>query len=89
MNNNQTAEQAVEATSDKLGATLRARVGLLTPDELASMLGVKVRTLAVWRSKSIGPDFCATDGRSRVLYRLKDIEEWMSLNLVQTDRSAA
>ena len=47
-----------------------------TPEELAQRYGgkVTVRTLANWRSAGISPPYCKIGGR--ILYRVKDIEEW-------------
>jgi len=55
---------------------------LLTPSQLAEMLGVKEHTLAVWRMKGKGPAFVKT-GKSRsatIRYRLLAVEAWLEEN---------
>lgn len=70
------------------GAALRSKVGLLLPSELAALLEVEVRTLASWRSRKIGPDYVATEGGSRIFYRVTDVEAWLEMKVVPTDRAA-
>ena len=43
----------------------------------APLLGVKPGTLEVWRFKGIGPRFVKCG--SRVIYRLRDINEYLDL----------
>jgi predicted DNA-binding transcriptional regulator AlpA len=57
---------------------------LLTPVELSAALGVSEETLAVWRSRKVGPDFVKL-GKS-VFYREADIKAWIDLNVVNTRR---
>lgn len=53
---------------------------LLTPNEAARLLGIKVETLAVWRStKRYALPYCKI-GRS-VKYRLQDIEIFIESRL--------
>lgn len=56
-------------------ASLRNRFGLLTEDELAAMLDVKLTTLATWRSTNFGPKPVKL-GKG-VFYRAKDVAEWI------------
>ena len=64
---------------------LRDQFGLLSPDDLAALIGVDVRTIAMWRARGAGPDFVRL-GR-QVFYRRRDVEEWIELNVQPTDRS--
>jgi hypothetical protein len=64
---------------------LRDDFGLLTPADLAALIGVDARTLACWRAQSAGPDFTRL-GRS-VFYRRVDIESWIDLNVMPSDRT--
>jgi hypothetical protein len=79
---------APAAPSDESGRSrqLLDRFDLLTPADLAAMIGVDTRTLAVWRAQKRGPD-AVRAGRT-ILYRRKDVEEWLALNVVPMDRAA-
>jgi hypothetical protein len=65
---------------------LRAGFDLLSPDDLAALLDVDERTLAVWRCAKRGPDFVKL-GRA-IFYRKADVIGWINLNTVATDRVA-
>lgn len=45
----------------------------LTQAELAARLGVKIATLATWRSKGTGPDYMKIGG---IFYAIAAVEEW-------------
>jgi predicted DNA-binding transcriptional regulator AlpA len=75
----------VEIDSDR-SAKLRDTFELLSPADLASLIGVDERTLAVWRSQRRGPDFVKL-GRS-VFFRCADVKAWIELNTTPTDRAA-
>lgn len=62
------------------GAKLRARLGLISQDELAVMLEVSRDTLREWRRMSTGPDFVRA-GKS-VMYREVDVQNWIKRNAV-------
>jgi hypothetical protein len=65
---------------------LRSRFNLLTPSDLAALIGIDERTLAVWRVQRRGPDFVKL-GRA-VFYRATDINVWIDLNTTgQTRRT--
>lgn len=64
----------------QIGATLRERLGVYTPDELAVLLDVTTDTLAEWRSKKTGPDFVKLG--KKVMYRADDVKEWMDHHVV-------
>lgn len=64
---------------------IRARIGLVMPAELADMLNVTEETLREWRRLKIGPDFVKT-GKS-VVYREVDVQKWLEMNVVPTNRS--
>jgi excisionase family DNA binding protein len=49
---------------------------LLSVDEVAAMLGVRVQTLAVWRS-SKRHDLLYIKVGHNVRYRLSDVEAWL------------
>lgn len=49
---------------------------LLTPDELAAILVIPVRTLARWRSQRTGP-IALTVG-NHVRYRMNHVNEWLA-----------
>ena len=51
---------------------------VLTPADVAEMLGVSPRTLARWHLRRLGPPRCKI-GR-RVFYRLEAIEAWLAAN---------
>ena len=48
---------------------------LLLPREVASILGVKVDTLRIWRRRGQGPDFCHIGRLCR--YREIDVQEYV------------
>jgi len=66
---------------------LRLAFALLSPSDLAELIGVDERTLAVWRAQKRGPDPVKL-GRS-VFYRREDVQAWIALNVCPMDRSAA
>lgn len=68
-----------------MSSSLRARIGLLMPAELAEMLKVTEETLREWRRQKIGPDFVKV-GKS-VLYRETDVQQWLEMNVIPTTRS--
>jgi hypothetical protein len=65
---------------------LRHQFNILSPEDLADMIGVDTRTLAVWRAQKRGPD-AVRAGRA-IFYRREDIEAWLALNVVPMDRAA-
>jgi hypothetical protein len=65
---------------------LRDSFGLLSPTDLATLIGRDERTLAVWRSQKRGPDWVAL-GRS-IFYTKVAIESWVSMNVILADRVA-
>lgn len=48
---------------------------LLTPDEVAELLGIPTGTLANWRYQRLGPTYLRV-GR-HVRYRRADVETWL------------
>jgi predicted DNA-binding transcriptional regulator AlpA len=66
---------------------LRDLFQLLSPADLAALIGVDERTLAVWRAQKRGPDFVKL-GRA-VFYRQTDVNAWIELNVSPTDRVAS
>ncbi len=65
------------SASDTTGAALRKDAGLLTPAELADMLGNTVKTLAKWRWKRTGPPFVKA-GKA-VMYDKAAVQEWLKI----------
>lgn len=55
--------------------TARAEA-LMSPEELAALVGVKVRTLANWRYRGTGPQYIKPGGSVR--YRAGDVEAWLT-----------
>lgn len=57
-------------------ATISSERIFLTPNEVAQRYHgkVSVRTLANWRSSGVSPPFSKIGGR--ILYPLKELEEW-------------
>lgn len=84
----QTSEHFADITSPESRAVahLRASFGLLSPEDLADLIGIDERTLAVWRVQRRGPDFVKL-GRA-VFYRHTDVASWIELNKTMTDRAA-
>lgn len=69
----------------RAGIELRARLGLMTTDELAVMLDVTPDTLREWRRLKSGPDFVKT-GKG-VMYRESDVQDWLKRNVVLVARA--
>lgn len=69
---------------------MQDRTRLLDTPDAAEYLGLEVPTLTHWRSKGIGPRYVKLGrgrsadepDRSRVRYRLADLDEWIEENLV-------
>jgi hypothetical protein len=63
-----------------------AIMATLTPEQAAAVYGFDEATLANWRYLKRGPEYIKLgDSRcSKILYRRKDIETWLSLNQVRT-----
>lgn len=49
---------------------------LLTPSEVAEMLGVKLRTLEAWRYRGGGPQYIRISHRC-IRYRPEDVRNWL------------
>lgn len=56
---------------------------LMTPGQLAELLGVSEETLAQWRSQRRGPAYVKVEGRL-VRYRQADVEVYLESCLVET-----
>jgi hypothetical protein len=65
---------------------LREKFDILAPEDLAAMIGVDTRTLAVWRAQKRGPDAVRV-GRA-IFYRRQDVAAWLAINVLQMDRAA-
>jgi predicted DNA-binding transcriptional regulator AlpA len=62
------------------GALLRKEMGLITPSELATALGVSEVTLQVWRQKGNGPRF--TKLGKNIFYPLREVQKWTETNVL-------
>jgi hypothetical protein len=71
------------------GTRFREQLGVLTPAELSTALGVNEQTLALWRARGTGPDYCHARGAKAVFYRRQDIENWLAFSVIPMDRTAA
>jgi len=62
---------------------------LLTTTEAAARLGIRPGTLAVWRSRRIGPSYLRRAGafRPRIFYRASDIEAYLRKQTVPEGRA--
>lgn len=61
------------------GEEIRALIGIVTPAELASALGVHIGTLKQWRYRKVGPRF--TVGENRIYYRIEDLQLYFLRNV--------
>lgn len=59
---------------------LRNAIGLLSQDDVASMIGVSKTTLRIWRREKRGPAFIKLE--KAVLYRLSDVQNWLASRVV-------
>lgn len=57
----------------------------LKPEEVASLLGISLRTLSRWHALRVGPARCKI-GRT-VLYRRDAIEAWLEKNEIKPTRT--
>jgi len=61
------------------GDAIRRDLGIMTPTELASALGVHVGTLKQWRYRRVGPVF--TMAEHRIYYRYEDVMAYFAKNV--------
>lgn len=62
----------------------------LSAKKTADYLGVSPRTLSNWRHRGIGPKYVRTGAvKSPVLYRVRDIDEWIEAREAVTERCVA
>jgi predicted DNA-binding transcriptional regulator AlpA len=66
---------------------LRGRLGLVTEEELALALDVKVSTLETWRAQETGP--CHTKLGKQVFYHVDDIDKWVQASKCPCSRYPA
>ena len=55
---------------------------LLTPEEVASFLGVKINTLARWRCNGTGPAYLKISKNGLVRYRKADLDQFLTASTV-------
>jgi hypothetical protein len=67
------------------GEQLRDAFALLSPADLASLIGVDERTLAVWRGDGKGPA-CIRLGRA-IFYRREDVAAWKDASAGKPDKA--
>jgi predicted DNA-binding transcriptional regulator AlpA len=60
----------------------------LDENEVARVIGVRVKTLRNWRVQGIGPRFVRT-GRKLVRYRPSDVLDWQEANLRRSTSEGA
>jgi hypothetical protein len=65
-----------------------ARHKLLSPEQVAEILGKNPDTLRRWRKRGIGPRYFVLDGHT-VRYSVKDLEEYLSQHAPATPGHAA
>ena len=63
-----------------MGQELRAQLGIMTTEEVASTLEVTEHTLAMWRAEKKGPNFVRL-GRA-IFYRRTDVQGWIDENVI-------
>lgn len=54
---------------------------VLTPQEVATMLGLTPRALRDWRSHNMGPRYYRLNHKT-ARYRLEDVREWLASKYV-------
>lgn len=64
----------------------QAMLGLYSPKEIAELFGFDTRTMAIWRSKKVGPRY--TKLGKNVYYRLDDIHSWVQENIYETSSTS-
>lgn len=71
--------------TNDLTARLRQEMGLMTEEDLAALVGIKVDTLILWRAENKGPDYVKL-GRT-VFYQRQDVLDWIKANKVPAQRT--
>jgi len=63
--------------------------GRMNPASASRYVGVATKTLAIWRSKGLGPTFCKLSGR--VFYFKVDVDRWVAerSDLVSSNQARA
>lgn len=64
-------------------AALRSQIGIMSVEEVSSVLDVTAHTLYIWRADGRGPKFVKL-GRT-VFYRRQDVQDWIDSNVVTKD----
>lgn len=59
---------------------------MLTEQDVSKRLGVKAKTLQMWRWRGIGPRFVRMSSRA-VRYRPEDVESFVAAHVVETENS--
>lgn len=72
-------EDVAPIGADDRANAMRTDLGLITPDDLATIIGVGVRQLQVWRSSDMGPDYVKLG--KQVFYRRTDVLSWVEANV--------
>ncbi len=61
---------------DSLVVPADALAGFMTPDDLATALGISRRTLARWHARRAGPARCVAG--KLILYRVGAVRDWLA-----------
>ena len=72
-------EDDTAGEGQRSGEQIRGLIGIVTPAELASALGVHIGTLKQWRYRKVGPRF--TVGENRIYYRIEDLQLYFLRNV--------
>lgn len=60
---------------------------LLTPDEVAKIIGVSYSTLERWRGERVGPPYIKLEKR-KTRYNSTDLEVWLAGRTVATESAS-
>lgn len=80
------ASLPVAAIEAARGERLRDSFALLSPTDLAALVGVDKRTLALWRAQHKGPEFIRL-GRA-IFYRRADVVTWTNSSAIGITKPA-
>ena len=80
------APLTVVTTEADRAERLRSSFALLSPADLAALVGVDERTLALWRAQEKGPDFVRL-GRA-IFYRRADVVAWTDSSAAKSGKTA-
>jgi hypothetical protein len=73
---NETMRKSVRAHNESAHPTTLQK--LMTPSEVAEVIGVPVKRLYTWRLHEVGPAYIKVGHNLR--YRVADVEAWLNAN---------